>query len=121
MKTIIAGGRNYSFSEDDIAWLDAIHTNGWRITEVVSGGANGADLDGESWARARGIPVKRIPADWGKFGRSAGPRRNAEMAVYADALIAFPGGRGTEDMIRRATKAGLEVCKLGKTQCNSRR
>jgi hypothetical protein len=59
-----------------------------KITEVVSGGALGADFYGEQWAKKHMIPVRRFPADWRKYRQSAGPIRNEEMARYADALIA---------------------------------
>ena len=79
------------------------------MAEVVNGAATGADEEGERWAERNGIPVKRIPADWEKHGRAAGPIRNAQMARYADAVALFPGGRGTESMRREAEKASLTV------------
>lgn len=106
MKVIIAGGRDYKFTDRDKLYLDLHHH---LIDEVVSGGASGADEQGEEWARSKNIPVKIFPADWKTHGRAAGPIRNREMAWYADALIAFPGGRGTENMIKTATKLGLQV------------
>ena len=104
MKTIIAGGRNYSITEFDEARLDSL-----RITEVVCGCARGADAGGEIWARKRGIPVKRFPADWDRLGRGAGFARNCQMAEYAEALVAFPGGNGTDHMVRMALAAELTV------------
>ena len=106
MKTIIAGGRDYRFTVDDWVFLDDIHFVA-TITEVVSGGATGADAEGERWAKKRGIPVKYFPADWKTHGKSAGPKRNQQMAEHADAAILFPGGRGTADMLARA-----QQCKL---------
>lgn len=108
MKVIIAGGRDYKLTAIDHDRLD----QAWRslpITEVVCGCARGADTGGELWGLARHIPVKRFPADWDTFGRSAGPRRNRQMAEYAEALIAFPGGKGTENMVKQATEMGLKV------------
>ncbi|WP_197026348.1 hypothetical protein [Polaribacter sp. Hel_I_88] len=51
----------------------------------------------------------RFPAEWNKFGKAAGPVRNKEMAIYADALIAFWDGksRGTKNMIQLAKQNGL--------------
>lgn len=106
--TIIAGGRDYEFTKSDIAWLDSL-----PIGEVVSGCARGADSEGEAWAASRGVPVKRFPADWQTHGRAAGMLRNAQMAAYADALAIFPGGKGTQDMHRKALDAGLTVFKSG--------
>lgn len=81
------------------------------MTEVVSGCAQGADAHGETVARSMGIPVSRFPADWKQYGKSAGIRRNAQMAEYADALIAVWDGesRGTKNMIELASARGLLV------------
>ena len=106
MKTIIAGGRHHKFSQADRDALDAFHRN-HQVTEVVSGGASGADAEGETWAKAHGIPIKRFPADWNTHGRAAGPIRNKQMAEYADAVVLFPGGRGTASMKSLAHTYGL--------------
>lgn len=108
MKTIICGGRDYEFTNADYDRLNALH-EAHKFTLVISGGARGADMHGETWARLNAIPVERHPADWTKWGKSAGPIRNAEMAEIADAVVAFPGGRGTADMLRRAMEKGLRV------------
>lgn len=105
MKLIIAGGRNYKFTKEDIEALNDIQ----YVDEVVSGGAPGADGCGERWATARGIPVRRFLADWKRYGRGAGPIRNREMAQYADAVVLFPGGRGTESMYQEAARAGIKI------------
>src|SRR6476661_8492494 len=101
MKLIIAGGRDYDVTQQDIQALDTIPD----VTEVVSGGAGGADACGEDWAAMRGIPCKSFRADWLKHGKAAGPIRNRKMAEYADAVVLFPGGKGTDSMFREATKA----------------
>lgn len=111
MKTIIAGGRDYRMTFGDLLHLDA-YRRSLPITEVVSGAASGADACGENWARSRGVAIRWFMADWSTHGKAAGPIRNQQMADYADALIAFPGGRGTADMIRRAEKRGLKVIRL---------
>lgn len=107
IRCIIAGGRTF----DDYALvkrkLDAIFQH-QECVEIVSGGATGADALGEQYARERGWPVKRFPADW-DLGKRAGPLRNAQMVAYATHLVAFPGGRGTADCIKQAQDAGLTV------------
>ena len=75
MKLIIAGGRAYVMSRDDHHFLDEMHKE-IKATEVVSGHAPGADQSGEGWASLRGIPIKTFKADWARWGRSAGPKRN---------------------------------------------
>jgi hypothetical protein len=108
MKTIIAGGRNYELTPEDFHLLDSLHGS-IPITEVVCGMARGADQMGRDWALWRDIPVKEFPADWKTYGHHAGSIRNVAMAEYAEALVAFPGGRGTAHMIREATKRGFKM------------
>ncbi len=108
MRTIIAGSRDIN---DEATVLAAAEAAPWEITEVVCGGAAGVDSIGAKLARERNIPVKMFPADWNKYGKSAGPRRNREMAEYAQALVAVWDGlsRGTKNMIEEAQGRGLQV------------
>jgi hypothetical protein len=81
------------------------------VTLVISGCAHGADTLGIEWAEARGIEVARFPADWNVHGRAAGPIRNQQMLDEGrpNLVVAFPGGRGTADMVRKAREAGIEL------------
>ena len=106
MKVIIAGGRDYKFTAADTKRLDDMAD---QINLVISGCARGADQEGEAWAAARKIPVTRFQANWRAFGKVAGFIRNGHMAQFADCLIAFPGGRGTDDMVKQANKRGLKI------------
>lgn len=109
MRVIVCGGRD--FADQDAAYkaLDAIH-NERAITVVVHGGARGADALAASWAASRGIAVEEVKADWKRHGRGAGPKRNQQMAeAGADLCVAFPGGSGTADMVRRAEIADIPV------------
>ena len=108
MKVIIAGGRDFN---DYLLLLQAVVKANFDVTEVVSGGAKGADSLGELFARDMDLSLKRFPADWDKHGRAAGPIRNGEMAGYADALIAMWDGvsTGTANMIKQAKDRGLKV------------
>jgi hypothetical protein len=112
MKVIVAGGRNFVPRQRHTEWLIQMLTS-IRTTEVVSGGCSGADFFGESVAGIIGIPFKRFNAEWNKYGKSAGPIRNEEMAQYADACILFPGGRGTANMEKTARQQGIKVIKYG--------
>ncbi len=94
-----------------LCWVcDKILKN-YNNIEIVSGAYKGGDLLGERYAVERNYPIKQFPADWRRYGKSAGLKRNAEMAIYADALIAFWDGesKGTKNMIDLATQAGLKV------------
>ncbi len=116
MKVIIAGSRHAEGNR----WLralkgalDALEADKGRITLVISGTAKGMDTIGESWAAWRRVPVQRIPADWGSWGRSAGPRRNGRMVAMADALVCLhDGGPGSADVMRQAREKGLVVVEL---------
>jgi hypothetical protein len=98
MKVVIAGSRNIS---DYSIVVQAIRNSCYNITEVVSGTAVGVDRLGEQWARVNNIAIKEMPADWKRFGNSAGPQRNRSMAEYADAAVIIWDGhsKGTRNMI----------------------
>ena len=106
MKLIVAGGRDHNLTKDEYARLCLIDD---LVDEVVSGGARGADSWGELYAGKHKKRITKFPADWNTHGPAAGPIRNEEMAAYADALAVFPGGKGTEDMVRRARAHGLLI------------
>lgn len=106
MKTIIAGSRSFN----NFKLLTEI-CDKEIITEIISGTARGADTLGEYYAVTHNILIKRFPANWNKYGKSAGYIRNKKMAEYADALIAFWDGKskGTKHMIDLATNQGLKI------------
>ena len=108
MKVIIAGSRNYNNSA---TIHNGVISSGFIITEVVSGMASGVDNLGLNWAKFNDIPYKEFPADWNKYGRSAGPRRNRQMAEYADALILFWDGKsaGSKSMLNEAKNLKLLI------------
>ena len=107
MKIIIAGGRDFKFSDENIIRLNQeIYP---VATEIISGGAKGADSEGERWAKEHDLPVTVVKANWKAYGRGAGPKRNEEMAKIADAVVLFPGGKGTESMLKIALKHNLKV------------
>lgn len=113
MKWIIAGGRkfiDYEFLKevcDDV--IPKIDTSG--DIQIISGCAGGADTLGIKYAEDNDYDLIKMPADWNKHGKSAGPIRNSEMADVGDCLIAFWDGRsrGTKNMINTATNKGLYV------------
>lgn len=116
MRLIIAGGRDFGVGKHNLSHWDVaeevvLENYLSPDLEIVSGGANGADHIGEEIAKKHDIPVKVFPANWGRYGKSAGYRRNVEMANYADSLIAFWDGKskGTKHMIDIALDRGLLV------------
>lgn len=110
MRVLVCGGRNYADLDTAHNWLDALHLAS-PISCVIDGGASGADRLGFEWAHCNGITTQTYKADWTKHGRAAGPIRNQQMIDEGkpDMVVAFPGGKGTADMIRRAKAAGIIV------------
>jgi hypothetical protein len=110
MKIIVAGSRDI---EDYGVVEEAILHSGWidKETEIVSGMARGVDMLGVRFAKDRGLPLHKFPANWNKYGKTAGMIRNKDMADFADALVAVWDGRshGTKGMIDIARSKGLKV------------
>ena len=106
MKVLVCGGRDF----DDMALvertLDAI-----EVTQIIEGGAKGADALARKWAEARGVTVRTFQPNWKRFGRGAGPKRNQQMLDEGkpDLVLAFPGGSGTKNMMRLAGAANVRV------------
>jgi hypothetical protein len=98
MKVIIAGSRNIS---DYMLVVNAVKSSVYDITTVISGCAVGVDRLGELWARTNNIPIIEMPANWNRDGKKAGPIRNKEMALVADAAVIIWDGEstGTRNMI----------------------
>lgn len=111
MRVIVCGGRDYT----DLARVfDVLGAKRPHITALAHGGAAGADLCAGAWATAADVPCHVYRADWRQHGKGAGPIRNQLMLddFKPDAVIAFPGGRGTADMVRRAKSAGVRVVEV---------
>jgi hypothetical protein len=109
MKVIIAGSRSI---EDYALVCEVVSLSRYHITELVSGRCKlGVDALGERWAKRNDVPIKAFPAIWrDRFGTkdsAAGFKRNYEMSLYADALIAVWDGKsnGTKNMIECMQRA----------------
>ncbi len=113
MRVLVCGGRDFVDREHLALALNRMHADR-RFTVVIHRGARGADSLAGEWAAAHGIDVVVEQARWKEEGRAAGPLRNQRMLELhrPDFVIAFPGGRGTADMKRRASAAGLIVHEL---------
>jgi len=115
MRVLVCGGREYEDVEALKAELDAIHAE-FGISELIHGAARGADSLAAAWAKSLGIPTRAFPADWNRHGKSAGFRRNEAMLCEGrpDAVIAFPGGKGTAHMVKLAVNAGIHLMPIVK-------
>lgn len=111
MKVLVCGGRDYDNKELVNDVLLQVYRD-MCFTTIVQGGARGADRLAKDWAILNGIPVEEYKPDWATFGKAAGIVRNQEMLDESEAqvVVAFPGGNGTFDMMRRAQqKPGVEL------------
>lgn len=110
MKILVCGGRDFQDRNFLFAVLDAFHSIR-PITRIVHGDARGADRLAGEWAHYQDppVPVDVFPADWQAHGKAAGSKRNKLMLETSNptAIIAFPGGSGTADMVRRGRAAGV--------------
>lgn len=109
-KVIIAGSRGFDDYRNLEYFCDVVLMNEENIT-IVSGTANGADKLGEKYTINRKYKIDKFPANWDKYGKSAGYIRNSDMADYSDILIAFwdNKSKGTKHMIDLANKKNLKV------------
>lgn len=110
MIALVCGGRNYSNREELYSVLEEHAPNC-----IVHGGADGADRLAGEWAIENRVPEIIVPAQWKGYGKVAGPVRNQWMIQFikVSRVIAFPGGPGTEDMIKKALRANLPVFRIG--------
>ena len=110
MKIIVAGGRNFNDYKLLSEKLDYFFSRLNQI-QIVCGEAKGADSLGKKYATEHGIEVLSFPAEWNKYGKTAGFRRNEQMAQTADALVAFWDGEshGTKHMIDIMRQLGKPV------------
>lgn len=113
MKAIVCGGRDFSDRNLLFQEMDKL-VNTFSITEIAHGAARGADSLADQWATEMTFKVTRFPADWAQYGKSAGMVRNRQMynEFRPDIVIAFKGGRGTEDMMKIAAADGCKVFKV---------
>lgn len=138
-RVLVCGGRDYGYIPRGVPWgsLARIHAriraNKEReqlkatldarredIGLLIHGAARGADELADAWAKACGVLVLPFKADWypngrqGGMDRSAGPKRNQRMMTEGkpDLVIAFPGGKGTANMIDQARLAGVEIIEV---------
>ena len=115
---VVTGGRYFDNRDQEQKLFFLLDKWQKFIRLVVQGGANGADMLTRKWCIERRVPVLTVYADWEKFGKSAGPKRNRRMMslVHEIAkgtklepiLLVCPGGSGTRDCASAALDMGVE-------------
>lgn len=115
MRLIVCGGRDFDNSLVVRRMLFKLHEE-TPIKYLFHGNARGADAEADRWAREfpeLGVRRCPCPADWSKHGKAAGPIRNKHMLGQGiDLVLAFPGGRGTRNMVKQARAAGVKVIEV---------
>lgn len=117
-KIIVTGSRRYTDRNHVFTTLDAIRAEMGELW-VFQGDQEGADALALEWARSRFQAYGGLPANWPKFGKPAGPIRNGDMLnlFQPDLVVAFPGGTGTDNMVKKAKAAGVPVHDAGGEPC----
>jgi predicted Rossmann-fold nucleotide-binding protein len=113
MRVLVCGGRDYKNRSRVFEALDRLMAEHGPLT-IIEGGAVGADtLAGEWTCMQRSCQLVTEHANWEKHRRPAAPIRNQMIDDHKpDLVIAFPGGRGTADMVLKARSAGIEVIEV---------
>lgn len=125
-RVLVCGGRDYNNKDklfrimdelcDKYGWITEPSEDGnyLPLVHVISGKARGADTLAIDWAAVNWCPWTEYPAQWDTYGRSAGYIRNQQMLDEGqpDFVVAFPGGKGTEMMVKIARKAGVPVIEI---------
>ncbi len=130
MRVLVCGGRDYTDRLNVYRWLDKLfapHNDpdgklvNWRQLprpdlHLISGAARGADSFATDWAMVNWVSSTEFPADWEQHGKAAGAIRNRQMLEEGkpDLVVAFPGGKGTANMIAQAKAAGVAVLEIPK-------
>lgn len=112
MKLGVIGSRGFDDYDLMKSYLDRIHAVE-PITQIVSGGASGADSLGAKWSDENSIYKKIYRPDWNKYGKKAGFLRNMSIVENSDKIIVFWDGRskGSEHSINLCKKIGKK-CKV---------
>lgn len=109
MRLLVCGGRDFADFPKLVYTLNMVA--GPRTPIIIHGAARGADTLADQWAKNRGFDRLPFPADWDTYGDLAGPVRNTKMLNEAkpNFCVAFPGSRGTADMVTKCRAAGVPV------------
>lgn len=113
MRLLVCGSRTYTNKEVIRQVVKDLDPD-----TIISGGAKGADSLAEEVADELGIYCEVYLAEWDKYGKSAGPRRNERMLRLGkpDMVVAFfdkERTRGTSHMVRIAREAHIPVLEYG--------
>lgn len=112
MRLLVCGGRD--FEDRELTYELISKTLGSDEKEhhvIIHGGAKGADTLAGDYAKENGLACEVYHAEWERFGKAAGAKRNRRMLVEGkpNAVLAMPGGRGTANMVKQTKSYGVPV------------
>lgn len=111
MRVLICGDRRWS----NIKIIDDYVKSLPKDTVIIEGNCSGADSMAGFIAKKCGLIVEVYPANWDKYGKSAGPIRNREMLNKGkpDLVVAFHDdidkSKGTKNMVSLAREKRLQI------------
>jgi hypothetical protein len=110
---LVCGGRQFEDETRLIEFLNYLHKQS-PISCIIQGGARGADQMAGRWAWKNGVSGEQYDADWDQYGASAGAIRNRIMLEIGkpDLVVAFPGGKGTANMVSQAKTRQVNVIEV---------
>ena len=112
MKIAIVGSRTFNdYDKLESFITNTCQENNYEVTEVISGGARGADSLGEVYAKKYSLKTTIFKPDWEKYGKSAGFKRNVDIIKASDICFAFWDGES------HGTKHDIELCKQYDKPC----
>lgn len=110
MRVLVCGSRNF----ENWPWVHAELDKLEGVGTIIEGGATGVDRIAQEWGIRKGWTIETYAANWVKHGKAGGPIRNKQMLDEGkpDLVIAFPGGKGTANMVKQAREAGVKVVEI---------
>jgi len=106
IKLAVVGSRDfvdYKYMCEILDWFE--------IKQIISGGAKGADSLAKQYAEENNLDYKEFPAEWDRYGKSAGYRRNVQIVDAADEVVAFwdQTSKGTAHSIKIAEEMNKPI------------
>lgn len=102
----VGGCRSYHDYDTFLKYIDLCLSKIAKNNKIIilSGHCSGVDSMAEQYAAEKGYELEIFPAQWNKYGKFAGPKRNNEMVKKSDYVIAFwdNKSKGTKNLIENA-------------------
>lgn len=118
MRVLICGSRDWKWEDPIKTIMLGLDEDPWTLIEgcCPTGADHIASVFFDDYINSDGKHHLHFPADWNRYGKAAGLKRNQQMLDEGkpDVVFAFKqrfnwkmDKGGTEDMVRRANLAGV--------------